>query len=113
MDIINRILNLMAERQVKAKQLVTDLGIQKNAVSEWKSGRIKPSLSDIIKLSDYLHTTTDFILKGNLQNIVLSREEESLLHNFRKLREKEQMQILGYMDCLLASAAPEQQSTTA
>ena len=56
MDIILRILEIMNSKGIKATQLTADLGLSKNVVSEWKRGRIKPSIEIIIKLAKYFNT---------------------------------------------------------
>jgi|GEM_PF-6942503 len=63
--VLDRILTLMSDRGVKAKELTSSTGINHGAISEWKSGRSKPSAEAIIKLSEYFGVSTDFLLKGS------------------------------------------------
>ena len=66
--LIERIIALMAARGIKGIKLATELGLAKNAVSEWKSGKAKPGTEAIIKIADYFGVTTDYLLTGKTNN---------------------------------------------
>lgn len=59
---INKILKLMEENHVSAKQLTSDLGLSGSAISEWKKGKGKPSTDAVVKIAKYFGVSTDFIL---------------------------------------------------
>ena len=46
---IDRLNGLIKEKEITAIQFANDVGVSKNAVSEWKTGRIKPSIDVIIR----------------------------------------------------------------
>lgn len=62
--IIARIIKLMKEHNYSAKKTTELLGVSQSTISEWKSGRIKPSIEHIIKLSQIFNVSTDYILTG-------------------------------------------------
>lgn len=62
--IIDRILKLMKEHNYTAKKTTELLGVSQSTISDWKSGRIKPSIEHIIKLSQIFNVSTDYILTG-------------------------------------------------
>jgi len=62
--LINRILKLLDENGVKGTHLALEIGLAKNAISEWKKGKAKPSTDSIIKLAKYFNVTTDYLLTG-------------------------------------------------
>ena len=64
MQAIDRILQLMVATGVKGTTLAGELGLSKNAVSEWKSGKAKPSTDAIMKIAQYFGVTTDYLLLG-------------------------------------------------
>lgn len=100
MDIISRILEIMNSKGIRATQLTSDLGLSKNVVSEWKRGRIKPSIEIIIKLAKYFNTSTDYILTGNefKEGKDLTENELELLHVFSNFSEREQLKIIGQLE---------------
>ena len=59
---IERIIKLMKERKLNGVQLAAEMGLYKNAVSEWKTGKVKPSTELIIKLAEYFEVSTDYLL---------------------------------------------------
>ena len=63
-EIIERILQLMKKNNLSAKKTTEILGVSSSTISDWKSGRIKPSIEHIIKLSKLFNVTTDYLLTG-------------------------------------------------
>ena len=53
---------LMKEKGVKAIQFVTEAGLPKSAISEWKNNRYKPSLDATVKIADYFGVSVDYLL---------------------------------------------------
>ena len=62
MAIIDRILELMKEKNIKANALANELGLPNSAFSEWKKKKANPSVDVIIKIADYFDVTTDYLL---------------------------------------------------
>lgn len=63
-EIVERILGLLKKDNMSAKELTTLLGVNRSTISEWKKGKIKPSIEHIIKIADIFHVSTDYILTG-------------------------------------------------
>ena len=80
---IERILALMEERRVNAKQLTLDAGLPNSSVTEWKKGRAKPSTDAIIKIAAYFGVTTDWLLTGSEpQRRTLENKREDIAVEF-------------------------------
>lgn len=62
MSIVDRILVLQEERKVTNKDIETGAGLANASVSQWKKGKGKPSLENIIKVATYFQVTTDYLL---------------------------------------------------
>ncbi|MCL2416148.1 MAG: helix-turn-helix transcriptional regulator [Defluviitaleaceae bacterium] len=62
--LVERILKLIQERDIRAIQFANEAGLPKNAVSEWKNGKAKPSTDAIIKIAKYFGVSTDYLLTG-------------------------------------------------
>jgi transcriptional regulator with XRE-family HTH domain len=63
-DVVERILKLMKDMHLTAKQTAEMMDAAPSIISEWKNGRIKPSIDHIIKLSQIFNVSTDYILTG-------------------------------------------------
>lgn len=59
---INRILQLIEENGLSARSFAQKIGLSANCVSEWKSGRIKPSLEHIIRIAAFFDVSADYLL---------------------------------------------------
>lgn len=46
------------------KSLAQLIGIAQNTIAQYENGTAKPSLEVLVKLSDALNTTTDYLLCG-------------------------------------------------
>ncbi len=46
------------------KALAQLIGIAQNTIAQYENGTAKPSLEALVKLSDALNTTTDYLLCG-------------------------------------------------
>lgn len=57
-----RINQLLAEKDVKQKDLARKLGVTDNTVSYFVSGARKPNIEQIIKIAKYFNVSTDYIL---------------------------------------------------
>ena len=57
-----RINQLLAEKDVKQKDLAKELGVTDNTVSYFVSGARKPNIEQIIKIAKYFNVSTDYIL---------------------------------------------------
>lgn len=94
MEIINRILNLMTEKNVSASTLTQQLALSSSAITDWKNGKAKPNSESIIKLSNYFEVSIDWLLKGmefskkipaGCRQEILSDSEFNLIAKYRIL----------------------------
>ncbi len=61
---IPKLFEILQERGISPAKLSADTGISAGNISDWKSGRSKPSAERLAILSKYLNVTTDYLL-GN------------------------------------------------
>ena len=97
---------LMRQRNITAKQLSEDTGISAGNISDWKSGRSKPSMEKVAILADYFHVSTDFLLgiksgqqvDEKLRMIVVDDEMNELVEALQSVPELRQilMRIKGF-----------------
>lgn len=60
--IANRINEALAQNNVKQKELAAELGVKDNIISYFVSGKRTPNIEQIIKIADFFHITTDYLL---------------------------------------------------
>lgn len=59
---IPRLFQILEERKISHKELSAATGISGGNISDWKSGRSKPSADKLRVLSDYLGVSVDYLL---------------------------------------------------
>lgn len=59
---IPKLFELMTEKNITSAKLSADTGISAGNISDWKSGRSKPSPEKLLILSEYFEVTTDYLL---------------------------------------------------
>ena len=64
MQVAERILELMQERNVKAAQLTREIPLTNGLITQWKKGLQKPSTDAVVKIANYFGVTTDYLLQG-------------------------------------------------
>ena len=62
--ISTRIVSLRKDAGLSQQQLAEDLTLSRRAISLWETGRRTPDLKSALLLVDYLHTTLDYLVKG-------------------------------------------------
>lgn len=78
---------LMSERNINAKTLSDVTGISTGNISDWKSGRSKPSTEKLSILAAYFGVTTDYLL-GNEQKKKPSAEAKSFSRETMELTDQ-------------------------
>lgn len=61
---LERILKLMEDNHITATALSKELGASTSVVQDWKKGKSRPTVNQVIALSNFFNVTTDYILLG-------------------------------------------------
>ena len=114
MTIVNRLLKLMDEQNLKPAQITRELGISGSSFTDWKKGKGSPSLDVIVKFADYFDVSLDYIVRGEdfkspagepLE--ISNQKERQCLKKFRKLTPILQDKLLLYADGMIAAMPDE------
>ena len=62
MSAVEIIIHLMKEKNITAYQLTLACGLSNSAVTDWKSGKAKPSADALSKIADYFNVSVDYLL---------------------------------------------------
>ena len=61
------IIELMTQRGLSARQLESSANLSNASIQAWKSGKARPSVDALVKLSDYFGVSVDFLLGHEVQ----------------------------------------------
>jgi len=95
-ETIDRIVKLLDEKNISANKMATDLQLPNSAFSIWKKGQSKPSSDAIIKIANYLETTTDYLLTGKLTDTQVSLMEGlefAFLEGYKALDDEDRAEL--------------------
>jgi len=67
MTTVDRIFQLMEQRNLTAKELANALKISQGNITDWKKGRSKPSVPALEKIANYFDVSMDFLLGTQTQ----------------------------------------------
>lgn len=83
---LGEILRSLIEQQgITQKELAKKLSITPSALGNYVQNTREPDYHTLIKIADYFHVSTDYLLGYSASEQKLSHEEEILLHIFRSL----------------------------
>ena len=61
------IIELRTQRGLSARQLESSANLSNASIQAWKSGKARPSVDALVKLSDYFGVSVDFLLGHEVQ----------------------------------------------
>ena len=106
-EMIDRILNLLQERQINGREFGRRLGMNHSSVSEWRHGKSAPSVETLFKISKYFQVSLDYLVKGtpnaedSLRIRLETKREKDLLEKYRQLPDKLKESTDNYVDTLI------------
>lgn len=102
---MNNLKKIVKTQNKSLLSIAIELGVSQEALSQYINGKINPKLSNIVKLSKMLNTTTDYLLDLTdnpiKPNINLTENEFTLLNNYKKLNKTEQLMVNSYIQALI------------
>ena len=57
-----RLTELMAEKEIKSRDLAANIGVSNSTVADWKRGKFHLFLSNAIKLADFFECSIDYLV---------------------------------------------------
>lgn len=105
---INRILSLIDDSGMSDSAICKELSIGNGIIGKWRKGLQKPSTDAIIKIAEYFHVSTDYLLLGDEGDTsispkgnVLTIEDNEWLELIHQLPLKKQYELKGYVKRML------------
>ena len=82
-------------KNFKQNELSLKLGLSKNAVSNYENGSSKPNIEVLYKLFNILEVEPNYLFQDEIDttNIILAKDEQQLIENYRQLNSQGQEYI--------------------
>ena len=77
MTTVELILDLISKKGIEQQQFAKDIGVTKQAISEWKSGKTQSYKKHISRIAEYFNVSTDYLL--NNDNIKVYDEHDNIV----------------------------------
>ena len=110
MEIIERIYQLLDEKNKRAYELCEKLSIRTSTMSTWKARTSDPPAKYMKTIADFLDVSLDYLLTGQeapvCKNTTL--EEDNLLELFRSLPEPKKYEFVGELEGFLKAYTESQ-----
>lgn len=102
---LNRILKLIENSGLSDAAFCQKISIGNGIVGKWRNGKQKPSLDAVIKISEYFHVSTDYLIYGREPlTPVLSEEDADWLNLIHQLPMEKQYEfhgeLIGYIKAM-------------
>ena len=68
MNLAEKIIQLRKQKGWSQEELATQMDVSRQSVSKWESGISMPDIDKIILLSQIFGTTTDYLLKDDIED---------------------------------------------
>ena len=98
MALSEKLYELRKKSGLSQEQLAEQLGVSRQAVSKWESGKAVPESDTLISISQYFNVTLDYLMKENESVSEPVTEKEETKTNAKSRREK---RIIGLIACLI------------
>lgn len=94
--LFSRILDITKQHNLSGKEFGKILGLEKSPLTDWKNGKSKPTLDQIIKICDFFAISSDYLLFGVVESNnqpPLSEAETELIDTYRKMDRRGQCKL--------------------
>lgn len=103
---MNRIKELRQKRNITQIRLSTEIEVSQETISAYENGKAEPRLDNLIKIADFLNTSTDYLLGRidddspliDLANQVVDKQLNELINNYIKLNNLQRKDLIWYSD---------------
>lgn len=97
---------LLKEKKITQAELARELGVHRQNIYQWLTGKTLPRPELIVKIASYFNVTVDYLLQdetssgeilgeGNVATNALTPQEQELVRLFRNLPVKDQTHFLA------------------
>lgn len=89
MTTVEKIFQLMNEKKITAKEFATKTGLSQGNITDWKTGRARPSTDALLKISDAYNVTIEWLLgktyfRNELEHVLLIQKAVNIVRLLKK-----------------------------
>ena len=105
---MNNIKKIREKRNITQIRLSTGIDVSQETISAYESGRAMPSAETLVRIADFLNTSTDYLLGRidkdvSLKQVINEKVDEDinyLLNNYSLLSTEQKKDLLWYSEAL-------------
>ena len=105
---MERLKTLRKKRKVTQIRLSIAAEVSQETISAYESGKASPSIETLIKIADFLNTSTDYLLGrikedkplSQIANDIVDEQLTTLIYNYAKLSKAKQKDLIWYSDVI-------------
>lgn len=118
MTVIERLLIILNEKNLKMSDLCAYIGINASTMTTWKTRNTDPPAKHLFRICEFLNISLEYLLTGEEQkkspsSPQLNEDESELLNQFKKLDKEGQTSVLHTCYQEIRRMREEQAATTA
>ncbi len=101
---MNRIKELRKKRNITQIRLSIAAEVSQETISAYENGKAEPKMDKLIRIADFLNTTTDYLLGridddsplSDLTNKIVDEELNELINNYARLNNLQRKDLIWY-----------------
>ena len=105
---MNRIKELRKKRNITQIRLSIAAEVSQETISAYESGKAEPKMEKLIKIADFLNTTTDYLLGrtnndsplNDVMNNIVDEQLTELLNNYARLNKLQRQDLIWYSNVI-------------
>ena len=105
---MERLKELRDKRHITQVRLSIATEVSQETISAYESGKAMPSADTLVKLADFLNTSTDYLLNRinndqplkDIVNDITDKQLTELLNNYARLNEAQRKDLIWYSNIL-------------
>lgn len=101
---MNRIKEIRKKRNITQIRLSTEIEVSQETISAYENDKAEPKLDKLVKIADFLNTSTDYLLGRtdddspliDLANNIVDEQLNELINNYARLNNFQRKDLVWY-----------------
>ena len=101
---MNRIKELRKKRNITQIRLSIATEVSQETISAYENGRAEPKMDKLVRIADFLNTTTDYLLERTdndaplkeITNNIVDEQLNELINNYARLNDYQRNDLIWY-----------------
>ena len=92
---------LASDQGVLVKDLLSECGLSKNALSSMQTGGYLPRVENLCKIADYLNVSVDYLLGRETKSAPDDSVRSEIIARVKQMSDDQAMQLLAFLESIL------------